>query len=395
MSRESGRDRRGTAGSLRPRRLAVTTLGAGLLACVVLLALAVSASPSHPDSAVSARRARIASAPSRPVDAGSVTHDPNLGHHDRAEVDAHRPVRTQTVPGARPSVVSPLDPIGSGSLTHVPRGWLVSEHRLASGGRTRSYLMVRPPMSTPGVLPVIMVLHGRFMTPADIERITRLIPLAGPAVYVYPAGYGRSWNAGGCCGIAHAAKVNDVAFLGQVLHQVLATQHAAAPRRVYLMGFSNGGRMAYRMACQDPGVFAGVAAVEAVPVFRCQTLAPVPLVVVAQTGDPLLTVAGHGAPKTMDGYLEPTVGATVAAWRTMDACRSGAVIRHVGLATVTRYQGCLGQGRVEYDLYRGTRHAWPSGNRATPSASQFIWSYLSHDVLPAARPPAVPATRAA
>jgi poly(3-hydroxybutyrate) depolymerase len=68
----------------------------------------------------------------------------------------------------------------------------------------------------------------------------------------------------------------------------------------------------------------------------------------------------------------------------MDACRAGAEVHHEGDAIVTRYQGCLGRGRVEYDLYRGGRHAWPEGNRDTPSASEFIWSYLVHDVVPPA-----------
>jgi polyhydroxybutyrate depolymerase len=390
VSRRSDREGREAAGPSRPRRprrRLLTALGVGLVAGLILVALAVSASRSDPDPQATAGLAVTASAPATAVRAGAAAVDPDPGDHDRDDAEAHHPVRTQTVPGAQPIVFSPLNPIGSDNLTHVPRGWLVSEHRLASEGRVRSYLMIRPPSSAPGVLPVIMVLHGRLMTPADIERITRLIPLVGRAIYVYPAGYGRSWNAGGCCSIAHAARIDDVAFLEQVLHQVLTTQPAATSRRVYLMGFSNGGRMAYRMACQDPGVFAGVAAVEAVPVYRCQSLDPVPLVIVAQTADPLLTVAGHGPRKTMDGYLEPTVGATVTAWRAMDACGSGAVVRHVGLATVTRYQGCLGQGRVEYDLYRGNRHAWPAGNRRTPSASQFIWSYLAHDVLPVVHRP--------
>jgi polyhydroxybutyrate depolymerase len=313
--------------------------------------------------------------------------DPHGDQDIRGDDDDRHPLRTQTIAGDESGVYSPLLPINSDSLTHVPRGWLVSYHRLLSDGRVRSYLMIRPPAATRGPLPLVMVLHGRHMTPSDIERITRLIPIVGRAVYVYPAGYGRSWNAGGCCAIAHAARVDDVAFLEQVLRQVLTTQRDATAHRVYLLGFSNGGRMAYRMACQDPGVFAGVAAVEAVPVYDCDGLAPVPLVIVAQTGDPLLTVATDGRRKTMDHYLEPTVGATVTDWRTMDACRAATEVRHEGEAVVTRYQGCLGAGRVEYDLYRGGRHSWPEGDHDTPSASEFIWSYLDHDVLPPAHRP--------
>jgi polyhydroxybutyrate depolymerase len=416
----SRRSQRHGAGTHAPRRRLLPALLLALAGCAVLAMLIGSTAGSGSDAgpthrAVAAtprvRRSVVTARPSATLRvsatrrAGAIlpttvathtraTHggpakaatgaDSDGDRDIRGDDDDHHPVRTQTVPGDQSGVYSPLLPINSDNLTHVPRGWLVSDHQLLSDGRVRSYLMIRPPTSTHGSLPVVMVLHGRHMTPSDIERITRLIPVVGKAVYLYPAGYGRSWNAGGCCGIAHAAEVNDVAFLKQVLHQVLTTQHDATARRVYLMGFSNGGRMAYRMACEDPGVFAGVAAVEAVPVYDCDSLDPVPLVIVAQTGDPLLTVSRYGARKTMQGYLEPTVGATVVDWRTMDACRAAAEVHHEGETTVTRYQGCLGRGRVEYDLYRGGRHAWPEGNRETPSASEFIWSYLVHDVLPPA-----------
>jgi polyhydroxybutyrate depolymerase len=360
-----------------------------LIAGGVLASLSLIPPQGGKSSAVRLPAASRRRAPTAHVGGPRSEHEGRADDDDRSTVrgddDRRHPVKTEKEPDIGPGIISPLTPINSTDLTHVPRHWLVSEHQLDSQGRDRTYLMIRPPLSTPGTLPVVVVLHGRRMNPAAIERISRLIPIVGRAVFVYPAGFGRSWNAGGCCGIAHAAGVDDVAFLETVVSKVLASQHDTSARRVYLMGFSNGGRMAYRMACLDPGAFAGVAAVEAVPVFQCHRLDPTPLVIVAQTGDPLLTVATDGHRKTMDGYLEPTVGATVDQWRSMDGCSRVTTTRAVGRVEVTRFEQCRTGGRVEYDLYPGDRHAWPEGHHRTPSAGELIWSFFDRNTLPAAR----------
>lgn len=277
-------------------------------------------------------------------------------------------------PDAPPPAYGPgLDPY---ALTEIPAGWMASTHDLAAGGLPRSYLMIRPPVHRGAALPVVMVLHGRGLTPAAMERISHLLPVVGRAITVFPAGWQRSWNAGGCCGSAHRQGVDDTAFLASVVHQVLTTQPDASSRRVYMVGYSNGGRMAMRMACADPGLFAGLAAVEAVPAAPCTSTVPVPTVLVDSTADPLLTIATNGPKKTMQGYLEPTVGQTVEAWRQLDGCSLAASSLTTGLVTTTAWPHCEGQGKVQYDLYQGGSHRWPVGSGATPSAQSLIAGFL-------------------
>lgn len=58
----------------------------------------------------------------------------------------------------------------------------------------------------------------------------------------------RFWNAtDGCCDFDRSG-VDDVAYLTAVIDDAIA-RHGADPRRVYLLGHSNGGFMSYRMAC--------------------------------------------------------------------------------------------------------------------------------------------------
>jgi len=202
-------------------------------------------------------------------------------------------------------------------------------------------------------------------------------------------GYGRSWNAGGCCAAARAAHVDDVTFLTRVVQRVLEDSPDADRGAVYLVGFSNGGRMAYRVACQAPGLFTAVAAVEAVSVDSCPRLAaPVPLLVVASTADPLLRITPAARQRWMEGYRQPSVTGVVQAWRGLEGCHGEPVVTMAGALTRSRWTGC-GGAEVGLDLYAGGGHQWPagsapqagshaaaSGGPMTPSAQAELWAFF-------------------
>ncbi|MEN9643843.1 MAG: hypothetical protein RL238_512 [Actinomycetota bacterium] len=59
----------------------------------------------------------------------------------------------------------------------------------------------------------------------------------------------RTWNAGGCCGAAARKDVDDVAFIDALIDEMMADHHIDADR-VYVVGHSNGGFMAYPLACE-------------------------------------------------------------------------------------------------------------------------------------------------
>jgi poly(3-hydroxybutyrate) depolymerase len=94
------------------------------------------------------------------------------------------------------------------------------------------------------------VLHGIKDNPRNIARSTGFNAYSdrdGDLV-AYPEGVRQSFNAGLCCGEAASYGVDDVAFLSDVVTD-LKTRGAG---RIAVVGFSNGGMMAYRLACARP-----------------------------------------------------------------------------------------------------------------------------------------------
>ena len=85
---------------------------------------------------------------------------------------------------------------------------------------------------------------------------------------IWPDGIGNSWNAGRCCRTALEQKIDDVAFAKAIV-TTLAKDACIDAKRVYATGCSNGGGMAFKVACDAADVFAAVAPVD----FDCVTSA--------------------------------------------------------------------------------------------------------------------------
>lgn len=139
--------------------------------------------------------------------------------------------------------------------TFTPQGY---ETITTSDGRRRSYRIVDLAGDEPA--PVIFVLHGfggnaeGMRAYAGIEDAVET-SLDDGAFVVYPNGTGveeglpQSWNAGGCCPFATYDLVDDVAFFAQLIDR-LSAQYDIDAQRVWVVGHSNGGMMAYRLACE-------------------------------------------------------------------------------------------------------------------------------------------------
>lgn len=317
-----------------------------------------------------------------------------VGSADGSGAGVQAPAWTQAsaqVSPARTEATSPAELMAK--LGPIPAGWQASVHSLTVGGIERDYLVMEPAdLGSAGPVPVVVLMHGRDESPDTLLHqtgVAQALASTGPAVLVAPAGWQESWDAGGCCGLAYERGIDDVTFVHDVVEQVLSSTPAADPSQVFAVGFSNGGRMAYRLACDLPGTFSAFMAVEAVPVDSCPSMAHLGVTIVAQEGDPLLTV-GSGPPKVIDGYDEPTVDATVAHLAALDGCDTAPVTTTLGQA-VEQTWACAGGHDLRYVLYPGGAHDWrkaaPGGSAAdggstaaTPGATDFVLQLLGRGV---------------
>ncbi|MFE0463443.1 alpha/beta hydrolase family esterase [Kitasatospora sp. NPDC058965] len=235
-----------------------------------------------------------------------------------------------------------------------------SAHRLRSGGRDRSYLLHVPAgLPTGRPVPLVVMLHGGFGSAGQAEQAYGWDAEADRHAFAvaYPDGVDHAWAVGGgCCGQPAAQGVDDVAFVSAVVADV-GHRLAVDPRRVYATGISNGGMMAYRLAC-DTRLFAAVGPDSATLLGPCPTPAPVSVLHIHGTADqnvPYRGGPGNGFAR-IDG---PAVPAVVDRWRAVDRCAAPTSSTE---GPVTRLAGSCPQGRaVELVTVDGAGHQWPGG----------------------------------
>lgn len=136
----------------------------------------------------------------------------------------------------------------------------------STGGFQRSY-SVHVPAGYDGLtlLPLVVVIHGAFDTAEGIEKFSGFSRLADREKFIvlYPNGIGifgwlQHWNAGHCCGKAAEDGIDDVGYLASAIEDV-SKRVAVDRKRVYMVGFSNGGMLTYRFAAERGDLLAAAA----------------------------------------------------------------------------------------------------------------------------------------
>jgi polyhydroxybutyrate depolymerase len=268
---------------------------------------------------------------------------------------------------------TPGKPVLAAAQTTAPPSGGV-EHSMVVAGLTRTFRTFAP--ANGHDLPLLVVLHGRGQSSRTAITQTGFLGLVqqGHAALVFPDGIGRSWNAeGGCCGIAGARRTPDLQFVTAV---VAASVHdlPVDPSRIYLVGYSNGGKLAYGEACAYPGLFAGVATYGSVPLTPCVHGTAMPFLLGAGALDPILPYRGA----TRAHPPLPPVPTAVGWLRTQDGCSGTPKSVTVGPAVVEHWTRCRPGSEVTFVLYRHDGHTWPgTGVVGTPAAAAtLMWSFL-------------------
>ena len=289
------------------------------------------------------------------------------------------------------------------SLLAVRPAWAAGDPmvRIMFDGLDRGYLLHLPDPLPDKPLPVVVVLHGGGGSAESMARMTGFDAEADKRgfIAVYPDGTDKArpllnalgkpgfltWNAGSCCGYAQQHAIDDVGFIRAVVAKVIK-DNAANPKRVYATGISNGGMMAYRLACEASDVFAAIAPVSAVQeVASCKPTQPLSVFHIHGAKDENVPLDGGVGKKAIEKEDRRPVQDSIDFWVKRDGC-SVTVHSQEPDVLMSDYGGCEAGTEVSYFVIQDGRHAWPGGQRIAyfldpPSqalnATYEIWRFFS------------------
>jgi polyhydroxybutyrate depolymerase len=245
----------------------------------------------------------------------------------------------------------------------------------------RHYLVAVPDGAAHARRPLVVVLHGGGATAAQVmgqafppSPLSVLLEIgAREQVVVLAPDAGK----GGWCGcFAGESPKDDVGFIDALIELAIA-QHGVDPGRVYVVGVSRGGWMAYRLAAAIPHRLAAFAAVlapmpEAGP--ASAPAVPLPLLVFGAMADPVVPYRGGKyvyALNTM-GRVR-SVEDTVRIWRELGGLRDAPAVTPIAARDsrthVTHTVWGADPAGMQVGLYRidGGGHAEPSALKRYPA----------------------------
>lgn len=258
-------------------------------------------------------------------------------------------------------------------------------------------VLVHHPDSAGSRAPLVVVLHGEggSAEQARDELGWNAVADREGFVVAYPEGFNHVWNAGPTCCFPNNSGVNDIGFLNQAL-STLTRQDFIDRSRVYVVGFSVGGSMAYAWECAHPGLLAGIGPVDASLLIRCSVLSPVSVAAVYGEADRVVRTGGQQDPRPGD------TDQALALFRGVDGCPSDPAIVIAGPPATERSWNCVATHSVSTAIIDGVGHQWPgiapmtipSSGAVAPDASvsrtdqepsstafntdEWLWSHLKN-----------------
>ncbi len=235
--------------------------------------------------------------------------------------------------------------------------------------------------------PLLVLLHGYSASGEIQDLYLGLSPRAAERGFItlLPDGTKdgtglRFWNAspGWCCDFGQSG-VDDAGYLLALIAEAKG-RYAIDPARVYLVGHSNGGFMSYKLACENAGAFAAVAAIAAsMPLDEadCAPTEPVSILHVHGTAD--ATIFYPGVP---DRY--PSAETTALRWAAHADCErlpSPAPTRDYDNAVIGAethplpYPGCAAGHAVELWELRASGHVPAFSDTFIPAVLDWLLAH--------------------
>jgi polyhydroxybutyrate depolymerase len=229
----------------------------------------------------------------------------------------------------------------------------VSLQQLTSSQRPRAYRLYVPPGYDGHTrLPLVLDLHGSGGNAAGQARNSGFETLAATEGFLVATleGDGNRWNVP-----SQSGRADDVLYVNDVITHV-AARVCTDDSRVYMTGFSGGGRMTSLAACRLGSRLAAVAPVSALRWPGPCEGPRIPVLTFHGLADPQNPYDGHAAGRGAE-WLE-SVPEALAGWARHNGCRGDAILEDPpGPLSTMRYDGC-GDAEVRMIRIDGLGHTW-------------------------------------
>ena len=262
------------------------------------------------------------------------------------------------------------------------------------GGDRPAELLVPAGYDAGKPTPLLLSLHGYSPFNAYANAVFGLDPLYDTAGFLLLTPHGTLdadgkyfWNATDACCNFYDDPVDDVAYLNGLVDEVAAVYNVD-PKRIFVIGHSNGGFMAYRLACESADRFAAVISVAGASYQDAAACTPSRAVSVLQihgTDDGTITYTGGNLYHDQTPVPYPGAADSIARWAGYNACSGG--MQEAGTpidltqdATTetdpSAYAGCPADGAAELWTLNGVDHIIVFKSGAP------LWSWLSAHARP-------------
>jgi polyhydroxybutyrate depolymerase len=329
-----------------------------ILKMLVLLLLSLWVGACSPGPTPEKQVEQPAATATRPTPAPTVAPTPT-------PVPSARPTATLT-PTSAPSA-SPTPVVGA--IHNRPGNYL---DRLIWRYYPRWFKVHVPPGYEPGrPAPLVLNLHGLGSNLEQQEWLSGMTAKADEAgfIVVYPQAGASVWN-------IQAGEIGaiDVGFFRELI-AYLEGELSIDPARIYATGFSNGGGMAHRLACDLSDRIAAIAPVSGAYAQEqtCQPERPVPV------------LAFHGSADRLAPFVNEKLGIDILQWAADWAARNGCDPRPVtgqegSGVTVHTWQRCEAEAAVTLYVVEGMGHTWPDVEEI--GVNDLIWQFFAAHPLP-------------
>lgn len=239
-------------------------------------------------------------------------------------------------------------------------------------GITRNHILYVPSGFVPGTeVPLVFVMHGFTQSAQAIMNATGFNALAEQEGFIvaYPNGVNNGWNTNSP--FPGGSTADDVGYIG-ALRDTLIAQFSVDTTRIYACGFSAGGYMSHKLACESPKCFAAIASVAGtINTGAVNACAP-------QYTPGVLQIHGTSdAVVSYNGSIFSGLGvqAVLDLWTSELACATPASTVAIS-STIEQqlYAPCNGSATVMHYRISGGGHVWPTGSAF--SATNAIWDFF-------------------